>query len=1496
VPLPETNPEKLLTVPSVSGKIINIENIFPEWIDNENWAEPIAPEKTPQIRFPAWLNVDKSVNFTTFYELDVSDQPVDPKAKKKETKKPPAKGKEEIVEMVEVPVNDIGRALPVVYRDDGNEDFKSYPALKTFAQKPVFTDENTQKEVVDDVDPLLCDAFRVISTFVPLIINHSNSQHLLEKNEKLSSLNENYLWRAIYPKLPNGKPCYNPNGKYCVKIFLANKWRKIYVDDTIPLTADGKPAIAFSADKLELWPLLLAKAIYTVYAATGYTFAEELSAALNPEQSKQQPVSSNNNNTKGLSVPLLTSQFVGFVIHILTGWQHHQSIDAANLFYAEKSRTIRLLQYLVDNGVPLINCEDIIGEDDSFKFASDPRVKSDNNPASTEVGAVPEGATDQQQPTDGGGEGNEEDEGENNDEPEIMKKTKRRFKEEYVQRKQIRDAIVEKISIREKKVNNVTKTLQKGSVEVFFVVKYDFYLKRFRVYPVLGISYHENAQPNYENYHQIQFLLNWNKYDPVGTIPNVEDPIILGKGKIPVKEFIEPFPLASPVDYMWHSVDELVTERAFLTALFTNVDTPYSADYSRHWVSNIPETTQAVDPKAKDAKKAGGKDAKNAPTQAVEETFIDPGSFPITFLSVDPSQLYEEMEKELKQSMDALDLNQNNNEPANVEDEVQEALRQQNEEMNRFQSSSSNPNSNVQSATSIQYFDYDKDHSTIKNFSIKLVLTLICDIHSEVTLNPPPPPDVGSPLSPAPGVALNRQGSVFSEDKSVVQNKIHPSDTTVTLQEVRFDDTQPLMFIMSMKETQHLPIVSKSFSIPFERLTSREPIIFWVRVFTKSSVCFHLNSNVPLLIDPAEKLWNDSLHYSSLLREGDTEVTVEESEQLLFRLPIDFQAKPKEEGTKPAEEQSTTLHNNDSDVVLPSPTEISSPKILIFLYVKEFNLEKLLKLLILTSHKQDPSEISILQLSNPLGQIIPLSISDVNELHQLIAYITPTMKTLQIPKFHWKLLVLSKDYQFIEPERPVQETAISQRYLGKYVANNELKLFRDVYSFDKTSFPLAFKFSVSPFVKPAESKEGVSGAETLVIDGEEEVEQIVTRRPGQIQKTTGEEPIAFILRLYRKSDLTCIAEYASTDLLHIYNIDLEPFLPVGEATEAAKPDPKGKAAPAAAAAKGGKNAPAVVVDSVDIIMECVVNEDTLIPSHWKSLFPHVFDEFIPSSAEQTSDGINFYKETLSQQNNFLVLKPPEDPLLSWKLDFLSGKVVSVSHDISTTVKYTDVKKQWEQSDSSGNRLEKAMASATYFKEREDAKNGILLSTTNNQSTASNAPSRPKTPADAVKTVSGRNTPAGKITETQTDLQTTDLLTTATTSNTAGKGMNTRKTMEITPTMIESLSQALAIENDEVKNRFTNLNKAEKVRKTLTGFLHFQLIFVSFLLLDRRESRSRSCDRSKRIFHLPTQSSSSIGIRSLVRIGLHSSSGRKTEIRRLLPETSGEIQGIKSSLS
>ena len=56
-----------------------------------------------------------------------------------------------------------------------------------------------------------------------------------------------------------------------MRLFAHGAWRRVTVDDRLPLAANNVPLLLGSKDPLELWPLLLAKALYKLHggAAVG---------------------------------------------------------------------------------------------------------------------------------------------------------------------------------------------------------------------------------------------------------------------------------------------------------------------------------------------------------------------------------------------------------------------------------------------------------------------------------------------------------------------------------------------------------------------------------------------------------------------------------------------------------------------------------------------------------------------------------------------------------------------------------------------------------------------------------------------------------------------------------------------------------------------------------------------------------------------------------------------------------------------------------------------------------------------------------------------------------------------------------------------------------------------------------------------------------------------------------------------------------------------------
>eukprot|EP00047_Mylnosiga_fluctuans_P005908 m.243568 g.243568 ORF g.243568 m.243568 type:complete len:1503 (+) comp14265_c0_seq1:2238-6746(+) len=74
-------------------------------------------------------------------------------------------------------------------------------------------------------------------------------------------------WELIYPQRDRF-PYVNPGGKYAVKLFWLGSWRKILVDDSIPLDGQGRPLLLTSSIPSELWPLLLCKAVCRIATLT----------------------------------------------------------------------------------------------------------------------------------------------------------------------------------------------------------------------------------------------------------------------------------------------------------------------------------------------------------------------------------------------------------------------------------------------------------------------------------------------------------------------------------------------------------------------------------------------------------------------------------------------------------------------------------------------------------------------------------------------------------------------------------------------------------------------------------------------------------------------------------------------------------------------------------------------------------------------------------------------------------------------------------------------------------------------------------------------------------------------------------------------------------------------------------------------------------------------------------------------------------------------------
>lgn len=381
----------------------------------------------------------------------------------------------------------------------------------------------------------------------------------------------------------------------------------------------------------------------------------------------------------------------------------------------------------------------------------------------------------------------------------------------------------------------------------------------------------------------------------------------------------------------------------------------------------------------------------------------------------------------------------------------------------------------------------------------------------------------------------------------------------------------------------------------------------------------------------------------------------------------------------------------------------------------------------------------------------------------LIGFVEQPARGLQIPRFPWKLLVLSR-VPLAPPTKSIRERAVRQTFTGKYIANRSQTLFRDVYTVERASFPLAVKLNITlldHFLPPPSQQKdsGENGAEPAPLTSKD---------------------VQVLLRFYRKHDLHLVSEYVGGESLHVFHCDLAHFLP----PEPAQPVVETAAKPAdnkKAPQKGGKDkdkdaaaaaaAAASAAETVELIVECVLESETMrerLPPHFFSRYPHVFDELfvsptLSSSLAETIPGAQTQREILTQQGSLLVEKPPEVPLLLWEVEMLSGHVVGVQHDYSKLQQAYAVKKQWEEKESG--RAEKALSAANFVKER-----GL---------------------------------PSPVEMETQEESQQ---------MSAESKGESPAAAVTLTENMLENLSLALSAEKEEMNKRFTRLLSLPKVRK------------------------------------------------------------------------------------
>ena len=647
----------------LTGKLANIEILFPEWeVACEVWTESLTPEAVPEIKYPAHIAVAEYKPLRSFLGLDSEEAAAaaDPKkaavAKKDAKKGAPAGGGE----MEEPPANEVGRPLPRMVLQAGGEEVSAAVAESSFAHTTIFrrywsseqkerraewmamreagaeaiklaadspddaaaaaaalqvqqrleafertnTPEFLNSPAGPEIDPYMCDAYRLIARFAPSVLSAAENQ----VDDKSASGSMQFLWRSIYPKLASGRPCYNPASKYCVRLFLGGKWRKILVTDTVPLDAEGLPAIAASVNPLELWPMILSKAVYTVYTACGYNRSlEHVSTG----------------NSDGIQV----NHFLSFAIHVLTGWQPSTPWNVGRSI-ADTARILGLLEGMTFSGTLPISASSTPGPVPTATI-----VSAENNAAAA-------GGKEVRADTEGHGDGYFDVKFKS---PEL--RTKKFYKDEYRRRAQERDALAQKIAERERKIASIQERLTIPFGECFMACcKNPDAPGEFLALPILGLDFgEEGTLPG-----AVKLLVDWETSPPpplpIMTQLSPEDAAkdsILDR----MKREAPSLPLSTILQMRWITVQYLVDNGAFCFSFDTMVRSPKKAVLGWHWCA--PSGSLADSKAAKDVK-GRGKDAKvGGASETSSDPCVDPGSLPPVLLKLSSAAFFVPAESAL---------------------------------------------------------------------------------------------------------------------------------------------------------------------------------------------------------------------------------------------------------------------------------------------------------------------------------------------------------------------------------------------------------------------------------------------------------------------------------------------------------------------------------------------------------------------------------------------------------------------------------------------------------------------------------------------------------------------------------------------------------------------------------------------------------------------------------------------------------------------------------
>ena len=563
--------------------------------------------------------------------------------------------------------------------------------------------------------------------------------------------------------------------------------------------------------------------------------------------------------------------------------------------------------------------------------------------------------------------------------------TKKQLKAEARKKKADTNSLLKAIFVREQQVEKLDTAVKKTFSEWFFVT-IPASTTGVKVLPILALAYSENKV-----FDSAQILVEW--------VMKSRD------GKNQSKATDISLPPSTPIDSSWLTISDIRALGALVQGVDTRVRVPNCAELSLHWSPFDDKKQQPAQPHhkkdketAKEKPTAGSSASKTkkqsifvpdivqelqefAPTLLRIDTSECLSSASASFLSNGPPARLTRKESRRRNSMGEQFRNSVGEARTGspllpiLKEEVLNSINQplipsipiadDNQSLASFHDTEDDGMVTERTALSVA-----KDSTLCRYLDSRLLRRKRNYISVSIFLHE----DVTRVLTQRPGI----EGTVAD----VEGTDPIPAGSVLVLQEVRSDTEDPLVMRIQLGAGSYLPMKRVTFNIPVDRLTT-QPVLFWCRLFSTSSLYVQIHCTAPISLRPAEEIWQ-SIGRQVVTYNGDVAATAMGMERVLFRTGLQL-------------ENSKTDKEDEGDRDVFSNVNENEDVAMCFLTIVHKSISPFVSVVLHDDASKNSMQLPVIE-----GNLVSLS---------------KAMKTLivrcfnpsaHVPAFSWKFVLLHK--------------------------------------------------------------------------------------------------------------------------------------------------------------------------------------------------------------------------------------------------------------------------------------------------------------------------------------------------------------------------------------------------------------------------------------------------------------------------------------------------------